>query len=53
MRQGGFADPHGLGQLALVGWLADLQVEQDQPDRQRAARFVEDVVTTRGLCTIA
>jgi hypothetical protein len=37
MRQGGFADPHGSGQLTLVGRLADLQVEQDQPDRQRAA----------------
>jgi hypothetical protein len=35
---------HRLRQFALVAGLADLEVEQDQPDRQRAARRHEGVV---------
>jgi hypothetical protein len=38
LRQRGLVRPHRLGQIALVGRLADLQVEQDKPDRQRTAR---------------
>jgi hypothetical protein len=38
MGQRGLADADRLGQLALGARPAHLQVEQDQPDRQAAAR---------------
>ncbi|HCU94986.1 MAG TPA: hypothetical protein DHU96_20685 [Actinobacteria bacterium] len=44
MRQCGLAHSYRLGEFPLVGGLADLQVEQDQPDRQGAARFADSRV---------
>jgi hypothetical protein len=44
VRQRGLADPDGFRQLALVSWLPDLQVEQDEPDGEGAARFGEGLV---------
>jgi hypothetical protein len=44
VRQRGLAHSYRLGEFPLVGGLADLQVEQDQPDRQGAARFAESLV---------
>jgi len=44
MGQRSLADPDGLGQFSLVGRAADLEVEQDKPDRQRAARLGERLV---------
>ena len=37
-------DADRLGQLALRAWPADLQVEQDQPDREAAARLRQGLV---------
>jgi hypothetical protein len=44
MRQRGLANSYRRGEFPLVGRLADLEVEQDQPDRQGAARFTESFV---------
>jgi hypothetical protein len=44
VRQRGLAHSYRVGEFPLVGGLADLQVEQDQPDRPDAARFAENLV---------
>jgi hypothetical protein len=44
MGEGGLADTDRLGELTLVVGPVDGQVEQDEPDRQRAAGLLERVV---------
>jgi hypothetical protein len=44
VRQRRLADPDRFGQFPLGSRLADLQVEQDQPDGEGAARFGEGLV---------
>jgi hypothetical protein len=41
MGEGGLADTDCLGELTLIVRVVDLQVEQDQPDRQGAAGLLE------------
>jgi hypothetical protein len=52
MGEGGLADTDRLGELTLIVRMVDLQVEQDQPDRQGAAglleRFVEGAADDSG-----
>jgi hypothetical protein len=44
MRQRGLAHSDRFREFPLVSRRADLQVEQDQPDRQGAARFGQGLV---------
>ena len=42
--EGGLPDPDRFGQLPLVGGTSNLEVEQHQPDRQRASRLGERLI---------
>ena len=44
MRQRGFPNPHGLGELPLVGELLRLEIHQHQPHRQRSTGLLQSVV---------